>query len=101
VTLGTPVVGGARHVAVSYPYRRRGWDLETIERLADEAAQVPIRVPVTAIWSRRDGIVDGRACAERATPGAANVELASSHWGLGFDPDAWAAIARALAAAPQ
>jgi len=97
VTLGAPVVGGARYVAVSYPYRRSGWDLDRVESLASAASAVPIRVPVTAIWSRRDGIVAGRACIDHATPGATQVEVRSSHWGLGFDPDAWLAIATALA----
>lgn len=101
VTLGTPVVGGVRYVAVSYPWRRRGYDLETIERLATEAERVPIRVPVTAIWSRRDGIVCGAACVDRTTPGAVNVEVTSSHWGLGFDPDALAAIATAICETPR
>jgi pimeloyl-ACP methyl ester carboxylesterase len=98
VTLGSPVVGGAKYVAVSYPWRRRGISLDAVEQLADAAAATPIRVPVTAIWSARDGIVCGAACIDRTTPGATNVEVASSHWGLGFDPDALAAIARALAA---
>ena len=98
VTLGAPVTGGARATAVSYPYRLRGWDLDAIERAVDAANAVPIRVPVTAIWSRRDGIVAWRACVESVTPAATNIEVRSSHWGLGFDPDAWEAVARALAA---
>jgi pimeloyl-ACP methyl ester carboxylesterase len=100
VTLGAPVVGGPKYVAVSYPYRRRGWDLDELERLVDEAARVPIRVPLTAIYSRRDGIVDWRACLDRRAPDARHVEVESSHWGLGVDPDALVAIARALAEAP-
>jgi pimeloyl-ACP methyl ester carboxylesterase len=98
VTLGAPVTGGAKATAVSYPYRLRGWDLDAIESAIGAANAVPIQVPVTAIWSRRDGIVAWRACVESVTPGATNVEVRSSHWGLGFDPDALAAIARALAA---
>ena len=69
VTLGTPVVGGVRYVAVSYPWRRRGYDLDDHRALATEAARVPIRVPVTAIWSRRDGIVCGAACVDRDDSG--------------------------------
>jgi pimeloyl-ACP methyl ester carboxylesterase len=101
VTLGAPVVGGARATAVSYPYRLRGWDLDAIAATIDEANRTPIRVPVTAIWSRRDGLVAWRACVDSLTPGATNVEVGSAHWGLGFDPDAWMAIARALALNPQ
>jgi len=99
VTLGTPVTGGARFTIVAYPFRRRGWDLDQIDALLHAADRVPIRVPLTAIWSRADGVVAWRACLDATTPGAAHVEVHSSHWGLGFDPDALAAIARALARA--
>lgn len=97
VTLGSPAVGGPKYVVVSYPFHRRGWSLDVIERLVEEAERAPIRVPLTAVYSRRDGIVDWRACIDRRTPGARHVEVRSSHWGLGIDPDAIAAIAVALA----
>ena len=98
VTLGAPVVGGVRFVTVSYPWRGRR---DEVERLTLEAGRAPIRVPLTAIWSRRDGIVRGEACVDLETPGATNIEVRSAHWGLGFDPDALEAIARALTPAEE
>ena len=50
----------------------------------DESQQpVPDRVDFTAIYSRRDGIVDWRACVD---PGATPVEVTASHVGMAVDP---------------
>ncbi|MFN7940979.1 MAG: alpha/beta hydrolase [Thermoanaerobaculia bacterium] len=99
ITLGSPVVGGLRHTAIAGLFRLQGWDIAEIERRVAAANQTPIRVPVTAIWSRRDGIVDWRACVDRETPTVENLEATSCHWGLGLDPDVLAAIAERLARA--
>lgn len=98
VTLGSPVVGGLAHTALAGFYRVQGWPIDEIVRLVADANRVPIRVPVTAIWSRRDGIVDWRACVDVATPEVENLEVDSAHWGLGLDPDVLLAVARALGA---
>jgi pimeloyl-ACP methyl ester carboxylesterase len=95
-TLGTPVVGGLRHTAIAGLFRLQGWDLVDIERRVAAARRVPIRVPLTAIWSRRDGIVAWQACVDLATPGAVNLEARSCHWALGLDPDVLAALATHL-----
>jgi pimeloyl-ACP methyl ester carboxylesterase len=97
VTLGTPVVGGLRHTAIAGLFRLQGWDLDEVARLVEAANATPIRLPVTAIWSRRDGIVAWQACVDTMTPGAVNLEAASCHWGLGIDPDVQAAVVSALA----
>jgi pimeloyl-ACP methyl ester carboxylesterase len=97
VTLGTPVVGGLRHTAIAGLFRLQGWDIDEIAELVDAANSVPLAVPVTAIWSRRDGIVAWQACVDTMTPGAVNLEAASCHWGLGIDPDIQEAVAAALA----
>jgi len=97
VTLGAPVVGGLKHTAIAGLFRVQGWDLDDVARRVEAANRVPIRVPVTAIWSRRDGIVDWRAAVDRTTPGVENVEAGSCHWGLGLDPDVLEQVARAVA----
>ena len=96
ITLGTPVVGGFKPTAIAGLFRLQGWDLDEVERLLAEAERTPLRVPITAIWSRRDGIVAWPACVERATPGAENLEATSCHWGLGLDPDVLVALAERL-----
>jgi triacylglycerol lipase len=47
----------------------------------------------TAIYSRRDGIVDWRACID---PAAQPVEVRSSHVGMAFDPLVITAVSAAL-----
>lgn len=50
-----------------------------------EESRDPLRgdVAFTAIWSRRDGIVDWRACVD---PAASSVEVTVSHLGMAADP---------------
>lgn len=95
VTYGTPVVGGPTFTvgAASWGPRRSAEisrQIEEIERAA------PLRVPVTAIFSRRDTIVSWPACIDRRNPQVVHVEVGSSHIGMDLDPDAWTAIADAL-----
>lgn len=71
ITFGTPVLGGH--------------------------AFAPIRVPITAMWSRRDGVVSPRACIDDFSPNVVNVEVSSTHLGMGIDPDVWLEVARRLA----
>lgn len=100
VTLGSPVLApGAVHTLLA-------WDTEMLVRLAragfrglmsedciagacartsfaDMQRPLDPEVPFTAIWSRRDGIVDPHACQD---PGARCVEVTTSHLGMAVDP---------------
>jgi hypothetical protein len=96
VTLGTPAVGGPKYTAVGAAYRRQGYDLDAIEREVAARERHPIRVPVTAIYSRGDGVVAWQACIDRHTPGVEHVEVRGTHTGLGFNPDAYLVIAQRL-----
>ncbi|HVK26800.1 MAG TPA: alpha/beta fold hydrolase [Nocardioides sp.] len=48
----------------------------------------PVPVPLTAVWSRTDGIVPWRGCTvdEQIDPAAENVEVVSSHVGMVANP---------------
>jgi len=96
VTLGSPVVGGPRYTATAGWYRDRGYDLEQVERTIAARYEVPLSVPVTAIYSRRDGIVAWRACIDRWSPQVQHVEVSETHVGLGFAPRVLALVAEAL-----
>ena len=69
-----------------------------VTRRLDAAA--PIRVPLTAVFSKRDGIVSWQACIDRSTPGVEHVEVSSTHIGMGVDPDVWAIVADRLSRDP-
>lgn len=96
VTFGTPVVGGPAYTAAASAYEPGAG--EQADRLIDELdATRPIRTPITAIFTRRDGVVAWQACIDRKTAGIEHVEVGSTHLGLGIDPDVWEIAARALA----
>jgi triacylglycerol lipase len=57
----------------------------------------PVTVPFTSIYSRRDGIVDWRAC---LAEGAEHVEVRASHIGMAINHEVYAAVAATLAGVP-
>lgn len=97
VTFGSPVIGGPKYTASARHYVRNGFDLEEIAaRVADREA-VPLRVPVTAIYSKRDGVVAWEACIDHANPAVEHVEVPATHLGMGFSPEVYEIVARRLA----
>ncbi|MFC6286176.1 esterase/lipase family protein [Nocardioides sp. GCM10027113] len=61
----------------------------------DSRLPIPADVAFTAIYSRRDGIVDWRACID---PQARAVEVTTSHVGMAVDPDVIDRVVAALTA---
>lgn len=97
VTMGSPVVGGPKYTTVASRYRAQGYDLDEIERIVDSRYERPLRVPVTAIFSKSDGVVAWEACIDRRSPGIEHVEVGTTHIGLGFSPEVYAVVADRLA----
>jgi alpha-beta hydrolase superfamily lysophospholipase len=58
----------------------------------------PLRCPVTVLYSKADRIVPWRSCID-PSPDANNIEVRSTHLGMGFDPDVWRAVASQLRSA--
>ena len=54
-------------------------------------------VPTTAVFSRSDGVCAWQSCIEKEGPQAENIEVDSSHCGLGHHPAAVYAVADRLA----
>jgi triacylglycerol lipase len=115
VTLGSPMLApGAHHVALTRSLdalvrlSRAGVPgLMALECVAGDCARtsfdesrlpIPPEVSFTAVFSRRDGIVDWRACVD---PLATAVEVPSSHLGMVVDPAAIRAVCGAVAAGPS
>jgi pimeloyl-ACP methyl ester carboxylesterase len=97
VTLGSPVVGGPKYTLTARAYRRRGIDLDAIEAAVDAREAVPLTRPVSAIYSRRDGVVAWQACLDERNGCVEHVEVSSTHLGLAFSPDVYLVVARRLA----
>ncbi|MDJ0850639.1 MAG: alpha/beta fold hydrolase [Myxococcota bacterium] len=96
ITLGSPVVGGPKYTAVAGAYRRRGVDLDAIEAAVEERNRRPLETPITAVYSRRDGVVAWKACIDRHAPNVEHVEVEATHLGLGFSPDVYRIVAERL-----
>jgi pimeloyl-ACP methyl ester carboxylesterase len=97
VTFGTPVVGGPKYTVAAEVYRRQGHDLDAYEASVAARDKVPLRVPVTAIYSRADGVVAWQACIDPTNRGVEHVEVGGAHLGLGFNPDVFRIVAERLA----
>ena len=97
MTLGSPVVGGPKYTAVAETYRQQGVDLDEIERQVAERTRVPLRTPVTAVYSRRDGVVAWQACIDPQGDTVEHVEVAATHLGLGFSAEVFEVLAERLA----
>jgi pimeloyl-ACP methyl ester carboxylesterase len=98
ITLGTPVAGGPAHTRLAFRYTDDQRAL--ISAAVEERNRIPIRVPITAVFSRRDGIVAWQACIDEHNPQVEHVEVSSSHLGMGLDPAVWLLAARLLNATP-
>jgi pimeloyl-ACP methyl ester carboxylesterase len=94
ITLGSPVVGGPKFTAAAAWYRERGFDVDRIERIVAERYDTPLRVPVVAIYSKRDGVVAWPACIDRWSPRVQHIEVSETHLGLGLSPRSIAVVAQ-------
>jgi len=101
ITMGSPVIGGPKYTAVAALFNRRGQDLDWIEEEVLRRGQRPIRQPITAIYSKTDGIVGWRAAIDHHSPKVTHVEVDASHLGMGFNPRIWREIVNALCAPPE
>ncbi len=98
ITYGTPVAGGAAYTSVGRAQATGAGPDDDAERVARELdAKSPISVPLTVMFSRRDGVVAWQACIDHATAGTEHVEVSSTHIGMGVDPDVWTVVADRLA----
>ena len=99
ITLGSPVVGGPKYTAFSNFYRMLTGDhVDNVEQLIKERNRVPIQTPITAIYSRSDGVVAWQACIDDHSPNVEHVEVSSSHGGMGVNGIVLEIIAERLAA---
>ncbi|MGH7766216.1 MAG: esterase/lipase family protein [Candidatus Binatia bacterium] len=97
ITLGTPVVGGPKYTVIAHSFRRRGIDIDAIEAQIASRNRVSLTTPVTAIYSRLDGVVAWRACIDNDCSQVEHVEVGTTHLGLGICPEVYSIIADRLA----
>ena len=99
ITLGSPIIGGPKYTAVAGRFANAGGiDLDAFEKEVHERNSRGIGQPVTSIYSKLDGVVDWRASIDSYNRQARNIEVRSSHFGIGGNARVWRLIADILAA---
>ncbi len=97
ITMGSPVVGGAKYTSMGRLYEQRGVDLDKMEASIAARESKPISVPVTSIYSKNDGVVGWKASIDKHNPQVEHLEVRTTHLGLGISPDVFKIIAHKLA----
>lgn len=97
ITMGSPLVGGPKYTSLRRLREMQGEDVEAIAATVAARESNPISVPVTSIYSKRDGIVGWQASIDRHSPEADHFEVSATHFGLGISPQVFRILARKLA----
>lgn len=98
ITLGSPVRGGVRGTSIgALVMAQTGFTPAQINQLMAERQRHPITTPITAIYSKTDGVVSWQACIDDVNPNVTHHVVAGSHVGLGFNADVYRLVARTLA----
>ena len=98
ITLGTPIIGGPKYTAAAQRFAESAkLDLDEFEKEVHERNSIGIRQPVTSIYSKLDGVVGWRASIDVYNEQARNIEVYSSHFGIGANGRVWRIIADVLA----
>ena len=97
ITLGTPIIGGPKYTAVGRRFAESASiDLDEFEKEVHSLNSIGIRQPVTSIYSKLDGVVGWRASIDVYNEQARNIEVYSSHFGIGANGRVWRLIADIL-----
>jgi pimeloyl-ACP methyl ester carboxylesterase len=102
ITLGSPFsIRDARQSRAywAFEFERRAHQYPVPTDIPAPRLSEPVPVPATAVYSRRDGIVDWRACIDLAGPLRQNIEVRCGHLGFGHDPATLWVVADRLALA--
>jgi alpha/beta hydrolase fold len=86
ITLGSPFRNpSATNVSFLIQWLLSGRWVSTAAEIR-ERLRTPLSVPTTSIYSRSDGVVSWHSCVEEEGPLRENVEVFSSHVGMGYNP---------------
>lgn len=97
ITLGSPLVGGPKYTATAGFFGRQGKNHDAIEARIAERYRVPLKVPVTSLYSKGDGVVSWQASVDHWSPDAENIEVHTTHFGFGMSKEVLTILAERLA----
>jgi len=100
ITLGSPFSGNlsANHATWLFE-RTSGYSIDTMDKDLWKTMRTPPPVPSTSFYSKTDGITAWECCLEEEHEITENIEVPSSHCGMGHHPFVMWAIANRLAQA--
>lgn len=102
ITLGTPITGGPKYTVAAQQYAtQQSLDLDAFEQHVFERNKLGFSQPVTAIYSKTDGVVSWEAAIDVYNPQARNIEVKATHFGIGANAKVWRIIAAILAEKPH
>jgi hypothetical protein len=99
ITLASPFGGinEPNNITWLYSLLNGGKKVDEVNTAMLEDLPLPPTVPTTSIYSKVDGIIPWRLCMEKEEDDThQNIEVHSSHIGMGVNPTAWAIIADRL-----
>ena len=90
--------GGVKGTSIGrWVTQQTGLTPAQINHILQERQQRPITTPITAIYSKTDGVVSWQACVDDVNPHVKHHVVESSHMGLGFNADVYRLVGMALA----
>jgi len=97
ITLGSPVRGGPGSTSIGRLMQAStGLTEAQMLALLRRRERTPIRVPITALYSKTDGVVAWRAAIDDSSADVEHIEVASSHVGFGVNAQVFRIVAERL-----
>ena len=97
ITLGSPVRGGPSSTSIGRLLQSStGLTEAEILALMRRRERTPIKTPITALYSKTDGVVAWRAAIDETSPDVEHIEVSSSHVGLGVNAQVFRIVAERL-----
>jgi pimeloyl-ACP methyl ester carboxylesterase len=98
ITMGTPIIGGPKFTSIGKIYAKsKNLNMQEFELMVHQRNSIGLDQPITSIYSKTDGVVGWQASIDIYNDHARNIEVVSSHLGLGVHPKVWRIIAGTLA----
>jgi len=98
ITLGSPFNGSLKSNHASMLFQKTsGYKFKEMDKSLRKNMRIAPPVPTTSIYSKSDGITAWQCCLEKQDATTQNIEVSSSHCGLGHHPFVMWVIADRLA----
>ena len=101
ITIGTPFNADANHTNVGWLYQLLTSTTPAFDEDLSQRLRIAPPVPTTSIYSRSDGVVAWQSCRHPVRrAGVQDIEIKSSHIGMGWNPSVLRVVADRLAQRP-